>query len=80
MKLPYDKHFGEGWMSKNAADLCKIVFVFGGVDKIEMIFLLNKIHPGGETINEATICKALQIMENDQINAGWLNLFGKLYA
>ncbi len=29
--------FGNGWMSANARDLCKILFVFGNVNPVDLL-------------------------------------------
>jgi hypothetical protein len=34
-RLPDD--FGEGWMSNNARDLCKIATVWGGFERAELV-------------------------------------------
>lgn len=49
--------FGDGWMSKPAQDLCRIMFLFGNVDPVQLVRLLP--HGGREKVNIRSVEKAL---------------------
>jgi hypothetical protein len=53
-------HFGDGWLTKSAQDLCKIAIVFGGFDAGEIVLAITKIQGKRDAkANTATVEKAL---------------------
>lgn len=56
------RNFGEGWMSKNASDLCKILFVFGNLNPKD---LLRVLRPSKRMVNCASIEKAVAILQKE---------------
>jgi hypothetical protein len=62
MPIP-PKTFGEGWLTKNAADLCKIAIAFGGFEAGEIVLAVTKIQGKRKALaNTATVEKALQMI------------------
>ena len=60
MTIP-PKNFGEGWMSNNAADLCKVAIAFGGFEPDEIVLAVHKLQRDKSTkANTATVERALQ--------------------
>jgi hypothetical protein len=57
---PAPKGFGDGWLTKSAADLCKIAITFGGFQADEVVLAIHKIHRGDGLANATTVCNALQ--------------------
>jgi len=58
--------FGDGWLTKNAADLCKIAIAFGGFDGAEIVWAITKIQgrTNAAKANMATVEKALQLISD----------------
>lgn len=54
-RLP--REFGQGWMSANARDLCRIVVAFGGVDPVT---LLRELRPGSRLLTTRAVESALR--------------------
>lgn len=52
--------FGDGWLTKSAADLCKIAITFGGFAADELVLEIHKIHKGDGLANVTTVTNALQ--------------------
>lgn len=51
--------FGDGWMTRAARDLCRIMFVFGGVDPTELMKELGKQRFTGRYVNTSSVAAAL---------------------
>jgi hypothetical protein len=60
------KDFGKGWMSSNAADLCRIVTAFTDVSPDALVRMIHRIHPGTCQVNVATVERALSILEAEK--------------
>lgn len=57
------KNFGDGWLTRNAAELCKIAIAFGGFEPSEIVLTVTKIQGKRDAkANTATVEKALQII------------------
>src|SRR5271166_2638804 len=55
--------FGEGWMSGNAADLCKVAIAFGGFEPAEIVLAVHRLQRDKSAkANSATVEKALQMI------------------
>ena len=67
-KLPKD--FGDGWMSNNAADLCKIAVMFGGFDREELVRRIVKRigerRLKGEKVNVTTVEAVMSEMYDEE--------------
>ncbi len=54
------KDFGKGWMTANAQDLCKIMFVFGSLDPMDLIMELKHVRTRDrQLVNVRTIENAI---------------------
>ena len=57
------KNFGEGWLSNNAADLCKVAIAFGGFTPAEIVLTVHKLQRDKSAkANTATVERALQMI------------------
>jgi len=65
MTIP-PKTFGDGWLTKNAQDLCKIAIAFGGFEADEVVLAIHKIHKGKGLANAKTAGNALQMIYEAQ--------------
>jgi hypothetical protein len=55
--------FGDGWMSGNASDLCKVAIAFGGFEPAEIVLAVHKLQRDKSAkANTATVEKALQMV------------------
>jgi hypothetical protein len=62
MTIP-PKTFGDGWLTANAADLCKIAIAFGGFEPGEIVLAVTRIQGKRDAkANTATVEKALQMI------------------
>lgn len=61
--LPHD--FGDGWMTNNARDLCKIAVTLGGFEADELALRLAKAPSRGDRINMATVENVLDAMHRE---------------
>lgn len=61
--LPRD--FGEGWMTNNARDLCKIAVALGGFDARELALRIAKAPSRGDRVNAATVENVLDAMHRE---------------
>jgi hypothetical protein len=57
---PAPATFGDGWLTKSAADLCKIAITFGGFAADELVLEIHKTHKGDGLANITTVTNALQ--------------------
>jgi hypothetical protein len=57
---PAPATFGDGWLTKSAADLCKIAITFGGFSADELVLAIHEIHRGDGLANSTTVTNALQ--------------------
>ena len=61
--LPHE--WGDGWMTQNARDLCKLMVAFGGYEREELTLTIFKLHGRKTTmVNSATVERALSIIYN----------------
>jgi hypothetical protein len=58
------KDFGKGWMSSNAADLCKIMLVFGNVSIKDLLREL-RTQQGPGILNVRSVEAALARLRNE---------------
>jgi hypothetical protein len=58
-------NFGDGWLTKSAQDLCKIVIMFGGFDAAALVLAIHEIHKGTGLANVTTVTNALQNLYDD---------------
>jgi hypothetical protein len=62
--------FGDGWLSGNAADLCKVAIAFGGFEPGEIVLAVTKLQRDkGAKANTATVEKALQMIFEEHMAA-----------
>lgn len=54
--------FGDGWMTKNASDLCKIMVAFGNADAQDLVKTISFLHKRNCLVNQRTVEKALVIL------------------
>lgn len=63
-------NFGDGWLSGNAADLCKVAIAFGGFEPGEIVLAITKIQRDkGAKANTATVERALQMIFEEHMAA-----------
>jgi predicted lipid-binding transport protein (Tim44 family) len=60
---PAPKSFGDGWMTVQAQDMCKIAIAYAGFDPAEIVRTVAKLQGKRDAkANLATVEKALQII------------------
>ena len=65
------KSFGDGWASKNAIDLARIVVAVGNVHPRSLMVAIRNIHSGPETVTLPTVCRALATIRWTQKPPSW---------
>jgi len=64
------KSFGDGWLTNNAADLCRVAIAFGGFEPGEIVLAVTKLQRDkAAKANCATVEKVLQLLLDTHVAA-----------